>query len=372
MNQPQHVRIAGLDGLRALSVIAVFLAHTGLAGVVGGGYVGVDVFFVLSGYLITNLLVAEHLRTGRIDLPAFYWRRARRLYPALLLMLAGVSVYCLIFPAPLRLGLEVLPAFFYVMNWVRAFEIYDAHLTGHTWTLAIEEQFYLVWPLILLGVLKFWPRRILIAVALLTVAVIGWRSFLMSHDFPVVRVYCGFDTHSDGLLIGALLAVAPRRWTSWAGKLWPVAAAYLCFVLLSETGVEFSLQALGYPLTPLAAALVIAKVVTDQRSTLVRVLNIAPLVGLGRVSYGFYLWHYVVLQSMLYGGHDTMGAFFGGFSHPDIAMVTITFVISMALTLFSWFVVEKPAMKLRFPWRRRGGDPNRSRCARYATDENGQ
>ncbi|WNC88887.1 acyltransferase [Paraburkholderia sp. FT54] len=352
MNQPQHTRIAGLDGLRALSVIAVFLAHTGLAGVVGGGYVGVDVFFVLSGYLITSLLVAERLRTGRIDLPAFYWRRARRLYPALLLMLAGVTLYCQIFPSPLRAGFEVWPAFFYVMNWVRAFGIYDAHLTGHTWTLAIEEQFYLVWPLILLGMLKFWPRRVLLAVALLAVAVIGWRSFLMSHHLPAARIYCGFDTHSDGLLMGALLAVMPRQRTAWAGKLWPVAAAYLCFGMLSETGLEFSMRALGYPLTPLAAALIIAKVVTDQHSTLARLLNIAPLAGLGRVSYGFYLWHYVVVQSMLYGGHETMGAYFGGFSHPHIAMVTITFVTSMALTLFSWFVIEKPAMRLRVPWRR--------------------
>lgn len=370
MNQSEHVRIAGLDGLRALSVMAVFLAHTGLAGVVGGGYVGVDVFFVLSGYLITTLLVAEHSRSGRIDLLAFYWRRARRLYPALLLMLAGVTVYCLIFPATLKLSLEVLPAFFYVMNWVRAFGFYDAHLTGHTWTLAIEEQFYLVWPLILLGLLKFLPRRILIAVVVLIVGVIGWRSFLMSHEFPLVRIYCGFDTHSDGLLIGALLAVAPRRWISLAGTLWPAAAAYLCFVLLNEAGIEFSLQALGYPLTPLAAALIIAKVVTKQRSVLVRILDITPLVGLGRVSYGFYLWHYVVLQSMLYGGHDTMGAFFGGFSHPNIAMVTITFATSMALSLFSWFVVEKPAMRLPFPWRRGRDGPSRNHSARYAADDN--
>ncbi|WP_157763784.1 acyltransferase family protein [Paraburkholderia aromaticivorans] len=352
MNQPQHLRIAGLDGLRALSVIAVFLAHTGLAGVVGGGYVGVDVFFVLSGYLITSLLVAEHSRTGRIDLPAFYWRRARRLYPALSLMLVGVTAYCLIFPVSLRVGWEVLPAFFYVMNWVRALGIYDAHLTGHAWTLAVEEQFYLIWPLILLGVLKLWPRRVSIGIALLVLTVIGWRSYLMSLDLPMARIYCGFDTHSDGLLIGALLATAPRRWAYCAGKLWPAAAAYLAFVMFSETGIEFSLRAVGYPLTSLAAALIIAKVVTQQRSALVRALNVGPLAGFGRVSYGFYLWHYVVLQSMLYGGYETMGAFFGEFSHPRIAMVSITFVISTALTLFSWFVIEKPAMRLRLPWRR--------------------
>lgn len=352
MNQPQHPRIAGLDGLRALSVIAVFLAHTGLTGVVGGGYVGVDVFFVLSGYLITRLLTAEHARTGRIDLGAFYWRRARRLYPALLLMLGGVAVYCLIFPVPYRISLEVLPAFFYVMNWVRALGIYDAHLTGHAWTLAVEEQFYLVWPLILLGLLKFWPRRILIGMAFLAVAVICWRSYLISLDVSMVRIYCGFDTHSDGLLIGAMLAVAPRRWMGWAGQLWPAAAAYLSFVLFSESGIEFSLRALGYPLTPLAAAFIISRIVTAQRSILTRILDIAPLAGLGRMSYGFYLWHYFVLQSMLYGGHNRMGAFFGGFSHPNVAMVVITFVVSMALTLFSWFIVERPAMRLNAPWRR--------------------
>jgi peptidoglycan/LPS O-acetylase OafA/YrhL len=283
MNQPQHVRIAGLDGLRALSVIAVFLAHTGLAGVAGGGYVGVDVFFVLSGYLITNLLVAEHLRTGRIDLPAFYWRRARRLYPALLLMLAGVSVYCLIFPAPLRLGLEVLPAFFYVMNWVRAFEIYDAHLTGHTWTLAIEEQFYLVWPLILLGVLKFWPRRILIAVALLTgrgdwvafvsdVARLPGGPRLLWFRFPLGR-------SSDRRVAGS--GASPL---DLLGR--QVVAGCCCLSLFRAA--ERDRRRVFVAGVGLSADTVaehsFAKVVARWFGCM--------LVGLGRVSYGFYLHYY--------------------------------------------------------------------------------
>ncbi|ASW00115.1 hypothetical protein CJU94_19355 [Paraburkholderia aromaticivorans] len=344
-------RIAGLDGLRALSVLAVFLSHTGLAGV-DGGFIGVDVFFVLSGFLITRLLAAEYARARRISLAAFYGRRARRLYPALFGVLAAVAIYCSMFEPRLSGPLEVLPALLYVMNWVRAFGGYDAVLTGHTWSLAIEEQFYLLWPLILLGLMTLDRRRALIGLVAIALAICGWRYWLFSVDHvSLARIYSGFDTHTDGLIYGALLALLSHERVRQLGYLWPVGAGYLCLALFNPHVVGFAVNPHGYAVTAIAAALVIARVVTAQSSLLVRGLDVSPLAGLGRVSYGFYLWHYPVIHVMLYAGHDPIAGFFGGFSHPKLAMVASTFAVSLAFTLASWFVIEKPAMRLRFPRR---------------------
>jgi peptidoglycan/LPS O-acetylase OafA/YrhL len=351
MTHPKSGRIAGLDGLRALSVLAVFLSHTGLAGV-DGGFIGVDVFFVLSGFLITRLLAAEYSREHRISLAAFYGRRARRLYPALFGVLAAVAIYCSFFEPRLSGSLEVFPALLYVMNWVRAFGGYDAALTGHTWSLAIEEQFYLLWPLVLLGLLKLDRRRALIGLVAIALTLCAWRYWLFSVDHVrLARIYSGFDTHTDGLIYGALLALMSRDWLRKVGYLWPLGAAYLCVALFNPHAVRFAVNPHGYAVTAIAAALVIARVVSAQSSLLVRGLDVAPLSGLGRVSYGFYLWHYPVIHVMLYGGHDPVMAFFGGFAYPKLMMVASTFAVSLAFTLVSWFVIEKPAMRLRFPRR---------------------
>jgi peptidoglycan/LPS O-acetylase OafA/YrhL len=349
MTHPKSGRIAGLDGLRALSVLAVFLSHTGLAGV-DGGFIGVDVFFVLSGFLITRLLAAEYSREHRISLAAFYGRRARRLYPALFGVLAAVAIYCSFFEPRLSGSLEVFPALLYVMNWVRAFGGYDAALTGHTWSLAIEEQFYLLWPLVLLGLLKLDRRRALIGLAAIALTICAWRYWLFSVDHVrLARIYSGFDTHTDGLIYGALLALMSREWVRKVGYLWPLGAAYLCVALFNPHAVRFAVNPHGYTVTAIAAALVIARVVSAQSSLLVRGLDVAPLSGLGRVSYGFYLWHYPVIHVMLYGGHDPVMAFFGSLGYPKLAMVASTFAVSLAFTLVSWFVIERPAMRIRLP-----------------------
>jgi peptidoglycan/LPS O-acetylase OafA/YrhL len=349
MKHHTSTRIAGLDGLRALSVLAVFLSHTGLAGV-HGGFIGVDVFFVLSGFLITRLLAAEYAREHRIGLAAFYGRRARRLYPALFGVLAAVAIYCSLSEPRLRGSLEVLPALFYVMNWVRAFGGYNAELTGHTWSLAIEEQFYLVWPLILLGLLKLDRRRALIGLVVIALAICTWRYWLFSVDHVrLARIYSGFDTHTDGLIFGALLALLSQERVRQLGYLWPLGAAYLCLALYNPHMVRFTVHPHGYAPTAIAAALVIARVVSAQSSLLVRILDVAPMSGLGRVSYGFYLWHYPVIHVMLYGGHDPVMAFFGSLGYPKLAMVASTFAVSLAFTLASWFVIERPAMRIRLP-----------------------
>ncbi|BCQ27695.1 acyltransferase (plasmid) [Caballeronia sp. NK8] len=342
--------IDGLDGLRALSVLAVFLSHTGLAGI-EGGFIGVDVFFVLSGFLITRLLSAEHARDGQISFRGFYWRRARRLYPALFGVLAAVAVYTFFYEPALRGSLEVFPALFYVMNWVRAFQGYDAVLTGHTWSLAIEEQFYLLWPCLLLVLLRLGYRRSLAGMVALAVVIFAWREWLAFHHTPLARIYCGFDTHSDGLIYGAILSSLNREHIRRIGYLWPLGAVYLGVTLFDLKMVHFAVRPIGYVPTSIAAVVVIARVVTAQTSVLVRVLDVWPLAMLGRVSYGFYLWHYPVIHVMLYGGHDPILGFFGSFAFPKPVMISATFAVSLAFTLLSWFVIEKPTMRLRFPRR---------------------
>jgi peptidoglycan/LPS O-acetylase OafA/YrhL len=343
-------RIAGFDGLRAISVLAVFLGHTGLVPV-PGGFVGVDLFFVLSGFLITRILTGEFSATRSIDLTAFYARRARRLYPALALVLAAVALYIWIFNAPQSIGMETLPALFYVMNWVRGFNIYDAAFTGHTWSLAIEEQFYLVWPLVLLCVLRLPAHRVMLTLLALIGAVIVGRFYLMSGPYDPVRIYCGFDTHSDGLLVGALMSMASRATLRRVGSLWPLGAGYLVTVAVGEHASLAAYSPLGFTATALAAASLIAKAATDQQSRVVRALDAWPLAALGRVSYGFYLWHYVVIHALLYGGHDSIMGFFGSTGYPRIAMVVGAFATSLAMTLLSWFVIEKPFMKTNWPMR---------------------
>lgn len=341
-------RIAGLDGLRGLSVLAVFLFHTGIAGV-GGGFVGVDVFFVLSGFLITGLLVKEHTMTGTIDLLAFYFRRMRRLYPALLAVLAAIALYLFVFEPELRAPLEILPALLYVMNWVRALGLYDAVMTAHTWSLAIEEQFYLLWPIVLLSVAKFSRRRALISLGIVAVAIVCWREWLYySRHVQFARVYTGFDTHTDGLIIGAFMALMPPKYLQRVGHLWPVGLAYLFGALFLQPITGFAIKPVGYAPSALASALLIARIASAQSSRIVSVLELPPLARFGKVSYGFYLWHYPVVHVMLYGGHRSFGAFFGSLPFPNPALIAASFLISLGLTVASWTLVEKPAMRLRF------------------------
>jgi peptidoglycan/LPS O-acetylase OafA/YrhL len=184
-----------------------------------------------------------------------------------------------------------------------------------------------------------------------------WRYGLFNiHRASLGRIYAGFDTHTDGLIYGALLALMSREWLRRVGYLWPLGAAYLCLALFNAHVVGFAVNPHGYAITAFAAALVISRVVSAQSSLLARGLNVAPLSGLGRVSYGFYLWHYPVIHVMLYGGHDPIMGFFGGFAHPKLVMVASTFAVSLAFTLASWFLIEQPAMKLKF-FRRRASGP---------------
>lgn len=296
-----------LDGLRGVAVVAVLAYHL-RPDLVPGGFLGVDAFFVLSGYLITGLLLAERTTTGRIDLPAFWGRRLRRLLPALLLLLVVVSVAVLAWTPPVLLGRyrgDALASLAYVANWrfVLSGQSYfeslvDASPLRHLWSLAIEEQFYLVWPLVAALVLRAGRRHLAAVAALGSVASILAMAAL--HD-PVdpARAYYGTDARAHSILVGALVALAPGIVGRVAGsRLAPVggalaAAGGVAMIVLVPDRATWMYHG-GYALFAVAVAAVLVAALAPGGP--VRwALGARPLRATGRVSYGLYLWHWPVI-----------------------------------------------------------------------------
>jgi peptidoglycan/LPS O-acetylase OafA/YrhL len=308
--------IPALDGVRALAVAAVLVYHGNL-GWFSGGFLGVDVFFVLSGYLITSVLLDAWRRNGgaTLGLARFYLHRARRLLPALLVMITVTCAYVVVFlpkeASELRGG--VVASLGYVTNWYLIFnqQSYFSSLgrqpmLEHLWSLAIEEQFYLLWPLILGVVLKFWrPSRTKLVVGILAVAGVSAlvMGLLYNAEDPS-RVYYGTDTHSSGLLIGAALAVLvpPWRLGGRIGRRAPMALDVIgltgllvlvwSFVNVSE--FDSSLYRGGYLVFACVAAGVVLVAAHPATTITSALLATRPMVWIGKRSYGIYLWHWPV------------------------------------------------------------------------------
>lgn len=299
-------RLSALDGIRGLAVLAVLAYHAGLNWA-PGGLLGVDVFFVLSGFLITSLLVAEWQRSGTIRLGSFWARRARRLLPALLVLLVGVAAYAWLIAGPdqlHQLRLDALSTLAYVANWrfVASSQGYFAHTALpspllHTWSLAVEEQFYLIWPLMAVVVLARFGRRGLAWVAGL--GAVG-SAVLMAVLFRLgassSRLYYGTDTRAQALLVGATLALVGFRWCRAPRQLVAgVGVAGLSILVWawgSVGGQSPWLYEGGFLLVALGAAGVIASVALRPGAALARALGWGPLAYVGRISYGLYLYHW--------------------------------------------------------------------------------
>ena len=327
--EPQLGRIPALDGIRALGIILVLFFHGGFSWA-GGGFFGVDVFFVLSGFLITGLLVSEYRQNAGIGLARFWGHRVRRLLPALLVMLAGVAIYGLLAAPSDTLGQlrgDALATLFYVNNWhmVTGGQGYFAALNTprpllHTWSLSIEEQFYLVWPLMVLGVLK-WTRS-LRALLMLTVAGAIASAVAMAVVFGdgagESRAYYGTDTRAQALLIGAALAIVlanplphrrsgPVTTTSLVRSIRLSPAAKVALVVAGGIGlvavvwmsvVDSSATAWiyrgGFTVVALATAGIIASVALLPDGPWGRLLSLRPVRYIGAISYGLYLFHWPI------------------------------------------------------------------------------
>jgi peptidoglycan/LPS O-acetylase OafA/YrhL len=303
-------RLPGLDGLRALAVSLVIVYHLS-PGALIGGFIGVDVFFVISGFLITALLLREKDSTGRIRLGQFWKRRARRLLPALGLVVVTVSAAALAIGGDVLVGLgkQVLGALTFSYNWLALsggasyFDETTPELFRNLWSLAVEEQFYLAWPLLVLLLLLVPRRARLIIVAALAVASAALMFVLYSPD-NATRVYYGTDTHSFGLAIGAALAIAtsrwPRRTLEWsrASRFWIPLAGTIGFAGLIAVAIVLpSGEAPAYQGGLLVVALLSALAITGAiipGGFLGRVLDLAPVRWVGERSYGLYLWHWPV------------------------------------------------------------------------------
>ncbi len=349
-----------LDGIRAFAVAAVLLYHAGESWMVGG-YLGVDAFFVLSGFLITSLLIAEWTGKRRIDLQGFWLRRARRLLPALFVVMAGIVAYTVLFAAPGEVDAirsDSLAALGYVANWRFIFsgQSYFAQFTQpsplkHMWSLAIEEQFYLVWPLIVCFLL-WWRksvRALLVACVLMIVGSAVLMAVLYHPGQDPSRVYYGTDTRAQSLLIGAVVGIllfvhGPIR-TQRARVALRVAAlvgaAYTIWLWSRMSERTDNLYRGGFLLAAIAVALVIVSVVQPDRGALGAVLSLSPLRWVGRISYGLYLWHwpvYLWLTGARTGLHGT-------------ELLALRLAVSVAFAATSYYLIELPIRekRLRLP-----------------------
>jgi len=342
-----------LDGIRAIAILAVFGYHLGYRWL-GGGFLGVDVFFVLSGYLITGLLLTEHQRTGRISLTRFWFRRARRLLPALFLMIGVVALWLHSNAAEFELALrrrDLLWTLFYGANWhfIVSGQDYFSQFTSasplrHTWSLAVEEQFYIVWPLIVLGALtaganRRWRLGIICGAGI----VVSLMAMVLLYDpGDPSRAYYGTDTRIHQPLIGALLAVLLSHRPSWSSRsaVSSVAAAAAAtallagFVLLNDSSAAYY-RGLSLGISLCGAALIWG-VESDPAGVVARLLGLSPVRWVGQISYGVYLWHWPVIIAIRSGPSLllTLPSSLG----MNLTRVLITFSTAAA----SWSLIEQP------------------------------
>ena len=356
--------IPALDGVRAVAVALVLAGHGGIPGV-SGGFLGVDVFFVLSGFLITSLLLDEQGRTGRIALAGFWIRRARRLLPALIVMVLAVVAARATFPpeATATLRDNAVAAFFWVANWAFVAQRTDYFSQGtppsplqHTWSLGVEEQYYLLWPLLLIAVVAVIGARARWAVfALATAGAVGSAAaaILMASDAGVNRVYFGTDTRAQALLVGAAAAallvrdwsvltaggtLIRTRWRRWvAGGLSVLGLLMLAVLAHFATGSARDFRAGLLLAVAVAAVLVVAPVALDQGGFIARALAWRPLVWLGAISYGVYLWHWPIFLAL--NGERT------GWS--GWRLFALRCAATVAVAAASWWLLEQPIRRWR-------------------------
>jgi peptidoglycan/LPS O-acetylase OafA/YrhL len=343
-----------LDGVRGLAILAV-LAVNSLLPFFQGGFIGVDVFFVLSGFLITSLLMEEWSSTGTISLKRFYARRALRLLPALFVLLIACCLYGFFFQSremATATWREALWVLFYFANWMLTFE-HEVGSLDHAWSLSVEEQFYLLWPVLLLGLLRLRVKRdrILILLLLAIASSFAWRAFLWSRGAHYLRLYYGTDTRADAVLIGCVIGMLFST-----GGLRSSAASQRVSALLALLGVAFLLGVgmfvthdspflyrSGFTLVALAAAGVIIETVGSRTSLATRILSASPLAWVGRISYSLYLWHYPVF-------HALRTERFHGFGWSPMLVQVIRFGAVFVAACASFYFVEKRFLQLKDKW----------------------
>ena len=353
----------GIDGLRAIAVLAVIAYHSGITRF-SGGFLGVEIFFVISGYLITALLLGEYESNQRIDIKRFWNRRARRLFPALIAYIGGATALAYLTARDvIPTKGEILSAFGYIYNWFSIFQ--DVSYTDgferknffhHLWSLAVEEQFYLFWPLLLWGLLSLAGKRLTFALVIAGIigsSVLRWSLYEPFSD--PLRVYYGTDTRASALLIGAAVAFMWRPWQSDKPAITTPNALSKTFIFVvgsaSVAGLIWANMhyALFYPnidslfrggmlITSALTALVIVVSVTPQ-SVLSKILGIRPMQWIGKRSYGLYLWHWPVFQLT----RPRVDVDIDGWQ-----LFLIRIVVTLIIVEISYQFIERPIRERRF------------------------
>ena len=348
-----------LDGLRGLAVAVVILLHYGVPWA-GGGWVGVDIFFVLSGFLITALLLQEWQQTAAISLRRFYLRRVLRLLPAVLLLLA----FCWWFaqhhlphaqrPLTRQGAYSVL---LYYANWrIIHAGPQPGDLLLHTWSLSVEEQFYFLWPAALWALLRLRRRTVALIVLAALVASAVLRACLWTGTGSYIELYMRLLTRADTLLAGCLTALLvtwrglPQsrrgRWLLHAAA--GAALVYLGWVVVAGRQIDFFCYYGGFTLTAAAVAVLLVALLSAPPRPVAWVFESSPLTWLGRVSYGLYLWHYPLW--VVHGLYILWLDKLLGLRIPAWLIAPVCFAVALVPTLLSFYLVERPCLRLKRRW----------------------
>ncbi len=338
-----------LDGLRGVAILAV-MAFNGHLAWARGGFLGVDLFFALSGFLITCVLLQEHSQTSSLGLKNFYFRRALRLLPALFALMVFCVAYALLIQRDESAATTltgVLYTLFYAANWVQV----PPNPPGigplsHAWSLSVEEQFYIIWPLLLLLLLRLKPRSLIIAALCgMTAVSILVGVLLWNANTPHLRMYFGSDVRAHELLIGCMAALMLSwgafqptnrlRWIFHAASAISLLVIFISFYFARANGA-FVYNG-GFALIAVGTVVLILDVVLFP-SHLSRLFEFAPLVWIGKISYGLYLWHFPVFEA-------SKRLFEGRMSPLIYQMVGVAITVLVAAASFYW--LEKPFMKFR-------------------------
>jgi peptidoglycan/LPS O-acetylase OafA/YrhL len=353
-----------IDGLRAVAVVAVLAFHVGTLHMTGG-YVGVDVFFVISGFLISSIIFND-IAASRFSIAGFYERRIRRIFPALYALLLAYSIFACVYLLPgdlieyakTLIATTLSGSNIYLWTQSGYFDHRNSNPLMHTWSLAVEEQFYILFPLFLVLVGRFFPRRLRASVFIITLVSLA-LSAIVTAKSPDTAFYMPF-TRAWELLLGTIVAlgVFPRLRSAWVRN--AIAAAGMGMILYS---VLFYTSVTSFPgisalLPCLGSALIIGAGMSGESVTY-RILAWRPVVFVGLISYSLYLWHWPVIMMYRMGFVDISSWFerhFGNRFHPDRFDHSIQILVSFVLAFLSWRFVEQPfrkgRLKIAFPRRR--------------------
>ena len=335
-----------LDGLRGVAVLCVLVFHLG-RGRLEGGFLGVDLFFVLSGFLITSLLLQEVAAKGGIDFRTFFLKRALRLLPVVVAMLLAVWAFGILTGVPLATNMGGIlrtggAAIGYVANWVMALGSTEWPFTlHHLWSLAIEEQFYLVWPVLCALVLWKRPSYVTLAgvAAAIALASALWRWHMLGPVPSFARLYFATDTRADGLLIGCAAGALVARFGAPRSRLANAVALVAGIVAVGIVASASMTSPWMYSYGFISANLACAGLIVAGLSPgwLAAGMSARPLVQIGRISYGLYVWHWPVYLYL-----DSLTLYLGAGAY-DAVKVILTALVSV----LSYLVIEAPALKLK-------------------------